>query len=110
MLIAKSQIGCSEPREIPAGLENGRTLELTRFALGLDPASNIDILGVPFVPVGDQEIFIPIEIDIQENGSPTPFGCRHVTEIRNLRVSAIAPIQEERVHFVLRPVFNGSDW
>ena len=56
--------------------------------------------------VRNEQVLPSIQIDVQEERCPGPFGSGESGKLRNFGVGSVAAIEEECVHAVLRPIID----
>jgi hypothetical protein len=76
----------------------------------LGAVGDIDVHHVAFVAGGENDVFVAVEIDVDQDRAPGPTGCLRLAVPPNLGISAVATIQTERVAGVLRAVVDGADF
>ena len=74
-----------------------------------DFVGGIDVLHVLGVAGGDEEVFVAVEVDVEEDGGPGPFGSLDAGEVRDFGVGAVAAIEEEGIAHDLRAVVDRAD-
>ena len=71
-----------------------RHRQLAELGRALD---SVKILRIKRMPVGNQQILQPVEVDVHECRAPSPLGGGHATVIRGLHVGVVAAVHEQRV-------------
>ena len=76
----------------------------------LDAAGDIDVLGVAPVTGCNQQVLESIQVRVQKDRTPGPFGRFDAAELRNLGVGAVAAVPEQRVPRILRAALRFTAW
>ena len=64
----------------------------------------VEVIGAPIDPGGDEEVLVPVVVQIREQGRPTPVRRIHARQVADLAEAAASTIQLERVARVLRVI------
>src|SRR6516165_3091523 len=72
----------------------------------LDLLLGIVILNIAKVPGSDNQVFVPIEVDVHKHGCPRPVGGRDSGVECNLGEGAVVAVQEEGITHDLWPVIS----
>ncbi len=84
-----------EPLHLPGA---GPALELG------DAGRHVAVEDVPGVAVGDQEVLVPVQVDVEEGRGPGPVRRVDAGVPGHLREAAVPPVEEEGVPLHLGPV------
>ena len=74
-----------------------------------DPLPGVRVHDVPQVPRGDEQVFVAVEIHVEELGAPGPVGSLDPGVARELREGAVAAVPEKRVALPLGSVIDLPD-
>ena len=94
--IAERDVPERELRELPA-----QALPRHIGEPVLQPLLGVRIHDVPEMPVRDEDVLPPVQIDVEEHGGPRPSARLHPRIQRRLGERAVAAIEKERVPLLL---------
>ena len=95
--IAEGRVGGVEPREQTPHLQQFTRARASPRPLGLGPGGDIHIEHVHLVTIGDQQVFVTVQIDIHEHRGPGPLAGAEPGQSADLGEGAVAPSQKEGV-------------
>ena len=102
--VAESDVRRVETREAlaQAKLLRGRhgPLLLRRF----DFTGDVSVLGVTPMAGGDEQVFVSVEVNVEEHRTPRPVRGAEAAALGEFGVSAVAAAEEEHVARELRPI------
>src|SRR6266513_2858138 len=70
----------------------------------VDARLRVRVSGVKAVAARDQDVFVAIQIDVQENRTPGPTCGVQAAGLADLGIASIAAVDENRVAFYLGPL------
>ena len=109
--VSECHVGCVLCGEHSPGKEDFAVRHLFAFTLLFQLDDRIEVACVPFHAVCDQHILESVQIDIHENGTPTPIRRGDPGVIGELRKKAEPPVEKQGVAHGLRtvviPSWNG---
>ena len=92
-LLSLDLVGESAPRMLPRANLRGR----------------IQVLNVPRMAGGDKQIFVAVQVHVEEHRLPRPIRCRHTGIIGDLGERAVASADKQRVAHELRAIRHRAD-